>query len=212
MKSKPTLKSILIAIVITFTTNAAQGALNPANFTEDLDQLLVNGNNLISTMTSVTLTPLTMASQLSGLETSVQTYLDSVGSVYRTVSSSTDNTVMSLAPEMLVSLQTLATISSSLSQALGALGSQMAILAPSTALTTLDTSLASMLRLSDDIGVMADRILEMSDQILIMADNIGLMADRILATQVIQGDNLKVIVDASLETQKNILMLFSMFF
>jgi hypothetical protein len=87
----------------------------------------------------------------------------------------------------------------------------MALLSSFTSLSTLESSLTSMLRLSDDIGVMADRILEMADQILIMADNIGIMADRILATQVIQGDNLQVIVDASLATQKNILMVFSMF-
>ena len=92
-----------------------------------------------------------------------------------------------------------------------ALTGQIVALSSVTTSTTLDASLTSMLRLSDDIGVMADRILEMSDQILIMADNIGLMADRILATQIIQGDNLQVIIDASLETQKNILLLFSMF-
>lgn len=37
------------------------------------------------------------------------------------------------------------------------------------------------------------------------------MAGRILATQVIQGDNIKIVVDASLETRKNIPVLFSMF-
>ena len=48
---------------------------------------------------------------------------------------------------------------------------------------TLDKMLKTTLRLSDDIGVMADRILD-------MADKIGVMADRILKTQRIQSRNL----------------------
>jgi hypothetical protein len=52
-----------------------------------------------------------------------------------------------------------------------------------TSTPTLTTSLKSMLQLSADIGLMANRILEMADQILAMADNIGLEADQIVLTQ-----------------------------
>jgi hypothetical protein len=48
---------------------------------------------------------------------------------------------------------------------------------------TLYVSLKSMLQLSADIGVMANRILEEADVILAMADNIGLQADQIVYTQ-----------------------------
>lgn len=48
---------------------------------------------------------------------------------------------------------------------------------------TLKSVSSTVLRLSDDIGVMADRI-------LVMADNIGIMADRIVKTQEIQSANL----------------------
>ena len=204
---------IVLAFIILQTgiSLPAAHALNPTNFTNDLNQLVISGNTLLATMEKVTLFPSNMASQLANLENSVQVYLDSVGSVYRNVAGSVDNTTMSLTDDMLVPLQTLAAISASLAQSSAALMNQMVPLAPATSLTTLSASLDSMLRLSSDIGVMADRILEMADMILIMADNIGIMADRILATQVIQGDNIKVVVDASLETQKNILMLFSMF-
>jgi len=85
------------------------------------------------------------------------------------------------------------------------------VLAPITSLSVLESSLMAMLRLSDDIGTMADRILEMADKILLMADNIGTMADRILATQIIQSNNLQVITDASLTTQENILTLFCLY-
>lgn len=46
-----------------------------------------------------------------------------------------------------------------------------------------DAAQASMLRLSDDIGAMAERIGQ-------MADRIGDMSERILETQRIQGENI----------------------
>ncbi|MEN4053013.1 MULTISPECIES: hypothetical protein [Sulfurimonas] len=48
---------------------------------------------------------------------------------------------------------------------------------------TIQTTSKTILRLSDDIGVMADRI-------LLMAKEIGIMADRIVETQEIQSKNL----------------------
>ena len=62
----------------------------------------------------------------------------------------------------------------------------------------------AMLRLSDDIGVMADRILEMADKILVMADDIGDMADRILETQRIQSENVELTQTNIRKTQDNL--------
>ena len=45
-----------------------------------------------------------------------------------------------------------------------------------------------------------------------MADNISLMADRFLATQLIQNTNIEQAFGLILESQKNTLTLFSMFF
>jgi hypothetical protein len=67
--------------------------------------------------------------------------------------------------------------------------------------------LNAILQLSQDIGAMADRILEMADRILIMADNIGLMADRIITTQVIQSQNLALTQSSILLTQQNMVLL-----
>lgn len=69
------------------------------------------------------------------------------------------------------------------------------------------TALSALLQLSQDIGAMADRILEMSDRILIMADNIGLMSDRIITTQVIQSQNLALTQNSILITQQNMVLL-----
>jgi len=49
--------------------------------------------------------------------------------------------------------------------------------------TRIDNSEATTLRLSDDIGVMADRIGEMADRILWTELQIGVMADRIVESE-----------------------------
>ena len=67
--------------------------------------------------------------------------------------------------------------------------------------------LNAILQLSQDIGAMADRILEMADRILIMSDNIGLMADRIITTQMIQNQNIALTQSSILLTQQNMVLL-----
>jgi len=67
----------------------------------------------------------------------------------------------------------------------------------------------AMLQLSQDIGTMADRILEMADKILDMADKIGDMSDRILETQRIQGVNVALTQKNLLEAQKNFNLLLT---
>jgi hypothetical protein len=62
----------------------------------------------------------------------------------------------------------------------------------------------AMLRLADDIGTMADRILDMADKILVMADDIGDMADRILETQRIQSANVALTQENIRQTQDNL--------
>jgi len=75
-------------------------------------------------------------------------------------------------------------------------------LAPITSTPTLSDSMGSMLRLSYDIGVMADRILEMADVILAMADNIGLTADQILLIQQQQNVNVAATQASILASQE----------
>lgn len=67
-----------------------------------------------------------------------------------------------------------------------------------------------MSKLSDDIGLMADRILvmadkigEMADRILVMADKIGEMADRIVATEQLMADMMVDIADIKKSTSTN---------
>jgi len=72
-----------------------------------------------------------------------------------------------------------------------------------TSSTTLSASLKSMLQISADIGLMANRILEMGDLTLAMADNIGMTADQILATQQLQNINVAT-TQASILAAQNV--------
>ena len=203
------LAAILLAGIAALPAHSA--TLDPIKLTQDLNTLVLQGDDLVAAMNKITLTPLTMSTLLASLESSSATYLANVGTVYKAVANAVGTSTFSVTNEMLVPLQALATITASLGTGLQTLSQGTVLLAATTSFTTLQSSMAAMLRLSDDIGMMADRILEMADKILIMADNIGLMADRILATQIIQSDNLQVVVDAVLQSQQNAIMLIAMF-
>lgn len=207
-KSKGILLGTLIGIM-GLTASPAQAALDPSAFTADLNSLVAQGNEVVATMSTTTLTAVNMGTGLSHLASSVSAYQQNVVSVYNTVA--TASGTFSLTGDMLASLQNLATINASLGSGTLVLSQMVVALAPITFMTTLQSSLTSMLQLSSDIGVMADRILEMADAILVMADNIGLMADRILATQVIQNVNIALVVDATLQTQQNMILLATAF-
>ena len=207
-KSKGILLGTLIGIM-GLTAAPAQAALDSGTLTAELNSLVTQGNELVATMSTTTLTAVNMGTQLSQLESSVAAYQMNVLSVYNTVA--TASGTFSLTSDTLIALQNLATINASLGNGLLSLSQTVVMLAPMTVFTTLNSSLTAMLQLSADIGVMADRILEMADAILVMADNIGIMADRILATQVIQNTNIALVVDAMLQTQQNMILLAAIF-
>lgn len=89
----------------------------------------------------------------------------------------------------LLNLGNLSTMLTSLASALNGYVFAVDSLKTITSSTTLSASLKSMLQISADIGLMANRILEMGDLTLGMPDNIGMTADQILATQQLQNVN-----------------------
>ncbi len=212
MNHLQSLRKSFAATVIIFmmTLTNAQAALDTATLTNDINSLVLQGNDLLVSINATTLTSLSMSSQLDTVETDVTNYQAQVMATFDTIVAES-GTNFSLSDDLLVAFQTLSTVSSSLATATQGLGLQIADIASTTSVSTLDSSLTTMLRLSDDIGLMADRILEMANKILIMADNIGLMADRIIATQIIQSDNLKLVINATLQTQTNTIDLITLF-
>ena len=197
-----------LGLLLSFPVHADSSSttITATELNQRLDQLQVTGNGLLAELSRISLNPFNLTSQWNSLGGDVANYRQSVESLFELVEAASGT--LSLDPQMLDSLQGLANISLSLAQGVAGLSSQLVTLASP---ATLGALLATTLRLSDDIGVMADRILEMAEKILVMADNIGLMADRILATQVIQNDNIALVTAATLETQKNALTLVGLF-
>lgn len=204
--------TLVLGLLISLLTAIAptQAAVNVANLTGNINELVKQGNALVTSMNATVLSPLTMNSQLAGLEGNTLSYLGCSNGVYTTVSAGIGSGAMSVTQDLLTALNSLAATNAALANAVLNLSGKVIALSASTGSTTLKDSLATTLRLSDDIGTMADRILEMANKILVMADNIGLMADRILTTQTIQSTNLKVVLDATLQTQTNIIQLIAL--
>ncbi len=196
-----------MAAILVLAVPAYQAqALDSTTLTTELQTLTVQGNSLLAATSTTVLIPLTATSQMDALTTSYNDYLASVQTTYDMVLLNS-STSMVVTDDLLQVFQSLTATQAGLATASTALAGQLVPLADG----TMSNSFYSMLQLSNDIGAMADRIGEMADRILLMADNIGLMADRILATQLIQSANLDMTYDAILETQKNMIMLFSLY-
>ncbi len=200
---------VLFCLVLVFNLQAARAAVDGVGLATELRELVVDGNVLLAAMQRTTLTAADMAGELASVEADTRTYRTRIITLHSMLVA-TDGTI-SVTGGQLASLQSLAAVSAALAEANRSIASQIRGLAPVVSATTLDSSLATVLRLSDDIGLMANRILEMADKILVMADNIGLMADRIIATQVIQSNNLALVLEANLQTQTNAITLVQLF-
>lgn len=202
------LRSIFCLATFVGMIHSAHSATDITTFTNDIYTLIIEGNQLVARGNSLTLTRFNMRSQLESGSDAVSEYLGKVETVYKSLEGSGS---LTLTNDALVSLQTLSSTVAGMADALSTISNQVVTLAAISSLSSLESSLSSMLSLSSDIGTMADRIGEMADRILVMADNIGIMSDRILATQLIQNNNIELTYATILESQKNTLMLFSMF-
>ena len=167
-----------------------------------LEQLVLDGQLLAARMAAVVLSPLTMKTQLSTVATDVHAYLDKVKAAQATMlqDSTTSTTYLNTTP--LLNLGNLSTMLTALASALNGYVLAIDSLDAITSSTTLAASLKSMLQISADIGIMANRILEMGDLTLAMADNIGMTADQILATQQLQNVNVATTQGSILAAQE----------
>ncbi len=182
--------------------SACSGSTSNNTELTELQNILVDTQTLNTNMSNATLTSQGMCNDLLSINASSKTLLLRMEAYTATITA---------APIDAQSLQTLDDISAELvkvADSSTALSLVITELNNTTEILQITAGLEAMLRLSSDIGKMADRILEMSGKILIMADNIGLMADRIIVTQQIQSDNLALTQASILATQTNSISLF----
>ena len=193
----PVILSLLVSTVITNAANAATSAL-----ATDLQDLVAQGNNVNTQLAAASLNIDNSCTELGSAIASVEAFTAAVKAVSGELSAP-----LSLDVDSITALDDLSIVSANIASVLPVLSADISAISANSDLADIQAALDTMLKLSDDIGIMADRILEMADKILLMADNIGLMADRILLTQQIQSSNLALTQAFMLSTQENMITL-----
>jgi hypothetical protein len=195
--------ALIQSAMLTTQTNmvALSGSLSTIAYNLSLGQLQSDTQALSLQMGGINLTANDMASQLQLLETSTTLLLASTNTLYAMLEQNSVNVSHTINGDTLTMMGDLSGAQRALALALDTYANQINTLAPATNIFVLSDATASMLRLTEDIGAMSDRIMEMVDKIVVMADNIGVMADRIVETEQIQQTNLLLTQNSLLSAQ-----------
>lgn len=178
------------------------GTISTLVYNPALASLIVQGNMLSTSMNLTVLSSFTMSLELARVQTEAAVYLAQVNALYSLVMANSATASQYTNADTLTMAGDLSSINRALAVTLDKFATTVNKLAPFTNRTILGNATDSMLVLSQDIGVMGNRILEMVDRIIIMADNVGEMSDRIVATQILQQSNV-ALTQASLTTATN---------
>ncbi len=171
--------------------------------------LITEGGLLAARMEAVILAPRTMDDQLAAVAADVKSFLNDVSLTNDAITADAAVNTMSISADAMIQLSNMSLMLTSLATAIDGYVIAIEGLQSATTDRNLTASLQSMLQLSADIGVMANRILEMADLILVMADNIGLQADQILLTQQAMNVNVATTQAAILGAQEMTIMLIA---
>ena len=189
----------VVLVTVTLACPPAHAGTSPA---VPLQDLVTQGNTLDAQLAGMTLTTGNSCVQLGSANAAVAAFANQIQQVTTGFSAP-----LTLDVSSLTSLNSLSSLALSMSVRAKALSLDVKSISGMTDMSDYQASLSAMLRLSQDIGVMADRILEMANKILLMADNIGTMADRILVTQQLQNTNIALTQASILTTQQNMVAL-----
>ena len=163
--------------------------VNTSTYNVDFSSQTLTGNFLSADIATTFLTPFTMASQWATMASDVDALKAEINATHAAITAAATANTMYVDVDSYTALVDMSIMVNSIAIATQGMALATEGLSPTTGDATLSGSMGSILQLSADIGVMADRILEMADLILAMADNIGLTADQIIATQQLQSTN-----------------------
>ena len=197
-----------VVLTIDSTLQTQTNALTLVSVVEDATydlsfaSLITEGGLLAARMEAVVLAPRTMDDQLAAVAADVRAFLNDVSLTNDAITTDAAANTMTISADAMVQLSNISLMLTSLGTAIDGYVVAIGGLEVFTSDPTLSDSLRSMLQLSADIGVLANRILEMADLILVMADNIGLQADQILLTQETMSLNVAATQTAILGAQE----------
>lgn len=155
----------------------------------DFNSQTLTGNILAADISTTALTTFSMARKWADLATETDALMAQVKATHETITAASESNTVTIDADSYTALVDMSIMVNAIGTATQGLALVTESLSPFTRDATLSDSMVSVLQLTADIGVMADRILEMADLILAMADNIGLTADQIIATQQLQSTN-----------------------
>ena len=168
---------------------ALVSVVNTSTYENDFNAQTLAGNILTADIATTLLTTLNMANQWAAIATDADGLKTQVAATHEAITAAAKANTLYVDVNSYTALADMGIMVSSMTTAMQGLMLATEGLSSATDPSTLDASMNSVLQLSADIGVMADRILEMADLILAMSDNIGLTADQIIATQQLQSTN-----------------------
>lgn len=178
------------SILVTQTNSIALASVVDSSvYNADADAITLNGNFLSLDIAVTALTQLNMAWQWANIATDIDALKAQIETTHSAITNASETNTVYVDADSYVALVDMSIMMSSIAIATEGLVLATEALSYTTSDSRLEPSMDSILQLSADIGLMADRILEMADLILAMADNIGLTADQIIATQTLQSTN-----------------------
>jgi hypothetical protein len=187
---------------------AINDALMPQLYDALLSDLTTKTQALADAMGATTLEETTMNVQLQQLETNASIVMIATQNLYEWAAKNNQIAAIELDGDTLTMFGDLSQIHKGMGNSLEAFSQSIEDLSDQTDAAVLKEAMASMLRLSYDVGVMSNRIMEMSDKVIVMADNIGLMTDRIRQTQELQQGNFATMFQSMFAAQSTMISMF----
>lgn len=179
------------SFLLSTQTNAIAlvSVVDSSTYNNDFESQTSTGNYLSFDIAATFLTQLNMAWQWASIATDIDALKSQIEATHAAIKNASENNTIYADADSFAALADMSIMMSSVAIATQGLALATEALSFTTSDSRLEPSMDSILQLSADIGLMADRILEMGDLILAMSDNIGLTADQIIAAQVIQNTN-----------------------
>lgn len=191
--------SFVLAMVMSSPAISGKPVEDPTpSLATDLAALVTQGQAVDAEIAAINPGAAGGCTDLGAASTSLADWLAATNVVSDSISSP-----FSIDTASLDSLDDLSNLTTSIANTIKSMSMDLGSISSTAEIAEFDTLLAAMLRLSTDIGDMANRIGEMADRILVVADNIGIMADRILITQQLQSSNVIAVQNAMLVSQQN---------
>ncbi len=196
--------------------NVLSAQTNVVNLVAQLDTSIYNTDLLnqlnVTTlleadMNAVVLDAANSATELARLQLDVESLKALVESTSSTIDADAASNTMVVNEQSMITLLDLSSKMAALAVAVEGFAIAVDGLNAVSQQPTLADSAASILSLSGDIGIMANRIGSEADLILEMADNIGMQATQIVATQELQSANIATTQAALLNAQATMINL-----